>query len=84
MDGRRKRLDVILLDQFRLSIDEFINMGRRIRYRAGLPSSTSVIVIAERYGAGMEGKDVLVGKSKYVTYSEDAQNLLHRLCPVST
>lgn len=85
MDGKRKRLDLILLNQFRLSIDESINMGRCIRHRAGLSSSTPVIVIAEQYGADMEGKDILVGESEYVTYPEDGQqliNLLHRLCPV--
>lgn len=85
MDGRRKRLDVILINQVELSIDQFINMGRHIRHTAGLPSSTPVIVIAERYGADMEGKDILVGESEYVIYPEDGQqliNLLHRLCPV--
>lgn len=58
-------------------------MGRRIRQGAELPSRTPVVVTAERYGADMEGKDVKVGESDYVTYLEDAQqlmNLLHRLC----
>jgi hypothetical protein len=33
----------------------------------------------------MEGKDVKVGESEYVTYLEDGQqliNLLYRLCPI--
>jgi len=81
--GERDRPDLILLNQVKLSIDEFLNMGRRIRQGAELPSSTPVVVTAERYGADMEGKDVKVGESDYVTYLEDAQqlmNLLHRLC----
>jgi len=81
--GDRDRPDLILLNQVKLSIDEFLNMGRRIRQGAELPSSTPVVVTAERYGADMEGKDVKVGESDYVTYLEDAQqlmNLLHRLC----
>lgn len=81
--GGRERPDVILINQVKLSIDEFINMGRRIRQISGFPSRTPVVVMAERYGAEMEGKDVLVGESEYVTYLEDAQqlmNLLHRLC----
>jgi hypothetical protein len=60
-------------------------MGRRIRQGAGLPSHTPIVVIAERYGADLEGKDVQVGESEYVSYPEDAQqlmNLLHRLCSV--
>ena len=41
--------------------------------------------MAERYGVELEGKDVQVGKSEYVTYLEDEQqliNLLRRLCSV--
>ena len=75
--------DVILLNQVKLSIDEFINMGRRIRRAAGFPSRTPIVVMAERFGQDMEGLDVLVGESEYVTYPEDGQqlmNLLHRLC----
>jgi PleD family two-component response regulator len=83
--GERDRPDLILLNQVDLLIDEFINMGRRIRQGAELPSCTPVVVTAERYGADMEGKDVKVGESDYVTYLEDGEqlmNLLHRLCPV--
>lgn len=75
---------LILLNQVNLSVDEFVDMGRRIRQSAGFPILTPIVVIAERFGADMEGKDVLVGESDYVTYPEDAQqliNLLHRLCP---
>lgn len=83
--GGRDRPDLILLNQVKLSIDEFVNMGRRIRLGAELKSTTPVVVTAERYGADMEGKDVKVGESEYVTYLEDGEqlmNLLHRLCPV--
>jgi CheY-like chemotaxis protein len=83
MRGGRDRPDVILLNQFKQSINEFINMGQRIRQSAGFPSCTPIVVMAERYGADLEGKDVLVGESEYVIYLEDAQqlmNLLHRLC----
>lgn len=83
--GGRKSPDIILINQVKLSIEEFINMGRRIRQGAKLPSHTPIVVIAERYGEDMEGKDVKVGRSEYVTYPEDAEqlmNLLHRLCSV--
>ncbi|MBW4606154.1 MAG: response regulator [Hassallia sp. WJT32-NPBG1] len=83
--GGCHRSDIILLNQVNLSIEEFLNMGRRIRQGAGLPSHTPIVVIAERYGADLEGKDVQVGESEYVSYPEDAQqlmNLLHRLCSV--
>ena len=83
--GTRDRPGLILLNQVNLAIDDVLNMGRRIRHGAELPSSTPIVVMAERYGADMEGKDVKVGESEYVTYLEDGEqlmNLLHRLCPV--
>ncbi|MBD1920359.1 hypothetical protein H6F77_04400 [Microcoleus sp. FACHB-831] len=83
--GGRDRPKLILLNQVNLSIDEFVNMGRRIRECAELPSSTPIVVTAERYGEDMEGKNVKVGESEYVTYLEDAEqlmNLLQCLCPV--
>lgn len=83
--GGRSHPALILLNQVKLSIDEFVNMGRRIRLGAELSTSTPIVVIAERYGEDMEGQDVKVGESEYVTYLEDGEqlmNLLHHLCPV--
>jgi len=83
--GVRDHPDLILLNQVKLPIDEFVKMGRRIRQGTELPSSTPIVVMAERYGEDMEGKDIKVGESEYVTYLEDGEqlmNLLHRLCPI--
>jgi DNA-binding response OmpR family regulator len=83
--GVRDHPDLILLNQVKLPIDEFINMGRRIRQGAELPSNTPIVVMAERYGEDMEGKDIKVGENEYTTYLEDGEqlmNVLHRLCPV--
>jgi DNA-binding response OmpR family regulator len=82
-DGDRP--DLILINQYRLPLDKVISIARRIRQVAGLPSSTPIVVMAERYGEDMEGKDVKVGENEYVTYLEDGEqlmNLLQRLCPV--
>jgi DNA-binding response OmpR family regulator len=84
-DGREYP-DLILLS-VELTIDEVINMGRRIRQEAGFPSGTPLVVMADQYGSDMEGKDVRVSDSEYVTYLEDGEqlmNLLYRICPVST
>ncbi|BAZ22724.1 transcriptional regulatory protein AfsQ1 [Kalymmatonema gypsitolerans NIES-4073] len=83
--GVRDRPDLILLNQVDLPMDEVINMGRRICQGSELSSSTPIVVMAEHYGEDMEGKNVKVGESEYVTYLEDGEqlmNLLHRLCPV--
>jgi DNA-binding response OmpR family regulator len=77
--------DLILLNQVGRSIQEYTVMGQRICKSAGIASHTPIIVMAEQYGADMEGKDVQVDETEYVTYLEDGQqlmNLLHRLCPV--
>lgn len=83
--GVRDRPNLILINQVDLPIDDVFNMGRHIRQGAELPSRTPIVVMAERYGEDMEGKDVKVGESEYLTYLEDGEqlmNLLHRLCPV--
>ena len=77
--------DLILLNQVGRSIQEYVVMGQRICKSAGIGGNTPIIVMAEQYGADMEGKDVQVDDAEYVTYLEDGQqlmNLLHRLCPV--
>ncbi|HEY9782827.1 MAG TPA: hypothetical protein V6D09_22140, partial [Leptolyngbyaceae cyanobacterium] len=55
MSGKNVCPDVILLNQVKLSIDEFINMGRRIRRAAGELCRTPIVVIADRFGVDMEG-----------------------------
>ena len=81
--GDSDQPDLILINQYQLPLDEVIDMGRRIRQHAGLPSITPIVIMAERYGEDMEGKDVKVGESDYVTYLEDGEqlmNLLQHLC----
>lgn len=81
----REPPDVILINQFKLPLEESINQGRRVRQSAGFSSHTPIVVMAERYRVELEGKDVQVGASEYVTYLEDGQqliNLLRRLCSV--
>ena len=83
--GDSDRPDLILINQYRQPLDKVIHIGRRIRQDAGLPSDTPIVIMAERYGEDMEGKDIKVGESDYVTYLEDGEqliNLLQRLCPV--
>jgi DNA-binding response OmpR family regulator len=83
--GDGDRPDLILINQYQLPLDKVIDMGRRIRQDAGLPSITPIVIMVERYGEDMEGKDVKVGESDYVTYLEDGEqlmNLLQRLCPI--
>ncbi|MEC4891491.1 MAG: hypothetical protein SAL07_22135 [Oscillatoria sp. PMC 1051.18] len=78
-----ERPDVILLNQVGKTIDEYIEMGIRIRENAQVSVLTPIVVMAEKYGIELEGSDIKVGENEYVTYPEDAEqlmNLLDRLC----
>ncbi len=76
--------DLILLNQVERSLQDYTAMAQRICQSAGIASHTPIIVMAEQYGADMEGKDIQVNETLYITYLEDGQqlmNLLQRLCP---
>ena len=77
--------DLILLNQVRQPLDHLIALGQQLRQQAKLAPSVPIVVLAEAYGVELEGQDVPVGDSEYVTYLEDGQQLrtlLHKLCPV--
>lgn len=82
-DGRA-HVDLILLNQVEFSLEFFISMGERIRQQANLPQLTPIVVVADRFEADMEGKDIKVNENNmYISYPADAQQLLallDRLC----
>ena len=85
LGNARARPDLILLNQVSYSIDEFLEMGRRIREQSGLSASVPVVVIAEQYDEVNEGQDTKSSGNSYISYTEDAQqilDLLARLCPI--
>ena len=85
MMGKFHCPDLILLNQFGQSIEETVDVGRRICMISGLPKDIPIVIVAERYGTDLEGKDVQVGDREYVSYPEDGQqlmDLLQKLCPV--
>jgi CheY-like chemotaxis protein len=82
---RQEPFGLILLDQFGQSIDELRSIGQRIRQSITLDSRIPILIMAERYGADLEGQDIQVGDNEYISYLEDGQqlrNILQRLCPV--
>lgn len=77
-----KRFDLILLDQNGQSIDELVTIGQQIRQRTDFDSRVPIVIMAEKYGADFEGKNIQVGSNEYVTYLEDGEQLkriLHQL-----
>ncbi len=84
VSGARLHPDLIVLDEVGVPLDEAVNAARRIRREAELDKSVPIVVMAEKYGEEMAGKDVQVGEHEYITYLEDGQQLerlLTRLAP---
>ena len=83
--GGREHIDLILINQFNQSVEQCIALGQQIRQSALLPHHTPIVVMAEQYGAELEGQNDDMGGGVYVTYLEDGQqlqDLLYRLCPI--
>ena len=78
--------DLILVDTVGVSVEDALSTGRRIRTRAKHNGHTPVVVMAEKYGADVEGTSVRVGENEWITYLEDPdqlKNLLARLTSTS-
>lgn len=74
--------DLMLIDLVGKSTDESLDVGRRIRRHARYDTQTPLVVIAEKYGADVEGTNVNVSGNDWITYLEEPhqlKNLLARL-----
>jgi DNA-binding response OmpR family regulator len=78
--GGRLAADLILVNLVGVPPDVALQAGRRIRADSEL--AVPLVVMAEKYGADVEGTDVNAGGNDWITYPEDheqLQNLLARL-----
>jgi CheY-like chemotaxis protein len=75
--------DLILLDLVGKTTEEALRAGRRIREHAKYDGQTPLVVIAEKYGAEVEGTEANVGGNDWVLYfgeePDQLKNLLARL-----
>ena len=75
--------DLILINVVGKSLEEHLQMGRRIREQAKLDGNTPLVVMAEKYGKDLEGTDENVSGNDWIFYlgedPEQLQNLLRRL-----
>ena len=69
------RADLILVNLVGKTTDEALAAARRVKRESALDGSTPVVVIAEKYGDGLEGTDVREGEGEWVTYMEDSAQL---------
>ena len=74
--------NLILINCVRKTLEDTLNIGRRIHEHAKDDGHTPLIVIAEKYGDDLAGTDEKVGENYWFTYPEDAdqlRNLISRL-----
>lgn len=80
-DGSVKA-DLVLVDTVGVPVEDALNAGRHIREFAKYNGHTPLVVMAEKYGADVEGTNVNVAGNDWITYLEDPdqlKNLLARL-----
>lgn len=83
VNKRYFRANLVLMNFVRKSPETVLEIGRNISQIGKL--SVPVVVIAHKYGADLEGKDIKVSENQYITYLEDGEqldNLLWRLIPL--
>lgn len=76
--------DLVLINLVGKSPEAVLDAGRRIRAHAKYDGQTPLVVLAEKYGADLEGTDVNIESNDWITYPEDHEqlkNLLARLIP---
>jgi len=76
------RADLFLINLVGKTPAEVLQIGRRIREHGKYNGHTPLVVIAEKYGADLEGTNANVDNNDWVTYLEEPdqlKNLLRRL-----
>lgn len=69
------RADLVLVNLVGKTNGEAFEAARRVKQTGALDGSTPVVVIAEKYGDGLEGTDVREGEGEWVTYMADSTQL---------
>jgi CheY-like chemotaxis protein len=80
--GGGAQADLVLVNLVDKAPEVALAAGRRIRAHAKYEARTPLVVMADKYGEDLEGKDVNAGGNDWITYPEDhdqLRNLLARL-----
>jgi CheY-like chemotaxis protein len=86
-DGR-VQADLVLVNLVGKPLEELLGVGRKVRERARFDGNTPLVVMPEKYGKDVEGKEDNVCGNDWVFYlgeePQQLQNFLIRLLPVSS
>jgi DNA-binding response OmpR family regulator len=69
------RADLFLVNLVGKTPEQALEIGRRVRHHGKYDGVTPLIVMAEKYGADLEGTDAHVGDNDWITYLEDGAQL---------
>ncbi|MFL6228233.1 MAG: hypothetical protein ACJ741_05605 [Pyrinomonadaceae bacterium] len=75
VEGGHVAADLVLVNLVGTTPQEALVVGRNVRVRANYGDRTPLVVMAEKYGADLEGTDANVEGSDWITYPEDAEQL---------
>ena len=84
LEAGRARADLILVNLVGKTTEEAFAAASRVKQLTVLDGSTPVVVIAEKYGDGLEGTDVREGEGEWVTYMEDSTQLHELIARLTT
>jgi CheY-like chemotaxis protein len=82
MQNDQANINLILVNQVRISRQECIEQVRRIYELTGLSQTIPSVIIADIYQAAVEGTEEKINDYQYIIYLENAQqlfNFIHRL-----
>jgi DNA-binding NtrC family response regulator len=68
------KADLVLMNFVRRTPAAVLEIGRNIRRVGNL--DVPVVVVAHKYGADLEGKNIKKGESDYIAYLEDGDQLV--------
>jgi DNA-binding NtrC family response regulator len=75
VSGGRLSADLILVNLLGKVPEESLLIGQHIREMGEFPANTPLVILAEKYGADLEGKDVQMSVADWITYPEDHEQL---------
>jgi DNA-binding response OmpR family regulator len=86
--GGGARADLLLVNLVGKSVEQALDVGRRVREHARYDGHTPLVVMPEKYGKDVEGTEVNVEGNDWIFYlgeePHQLRNLLARLTPRAT
>lgn len=77
--GGHVRADLVLVNLIGKSAEEVLSLGRRVREHARYDGHTPLVVMPEKYGKDVEGKNVKAGGNDWVLYLGEKPDQLRKL-----